>query len=206
MTFASVARVWPIAAPLAFAGPLFGGQHDQTLSPVVVGAGSGDSIFPRSASDREVSSRNVTTGASTLPSRLREARIAANEHLLRVSARMSPDWRKNMSWQLNALLDPDEWDGDEVLDLESWKSFIRGLFVLRPLTLPGLGLSPQGNIVASWSRDGEHVDIEFKPGDEARWILATHIDGEVERASGRGPIIRLGEVIEPYGPRTWFAT
>jgi hypothetical protein len=205
VNFASVAKVWPIAAPIVCAAPLLGGPQDRTIGQLEVNANPGEPTFSRSFGVRDLNSPNVTQDSSSIPSKLRDARVSANQHLLRLAARMSSQWRQNLAWQLGALLDPEEWDGDAVLDIESWKSFLRGLFVLRPHELPGIGLSASGNLVASWSNGEEHVDIEFRPGDEARWILAAQVAGEIERASGRGPVTRLADVIAPYSPRTWFA-
>lgn len=149
--------------------------------------------------------RAIFSQAGDLEEQLHEARRQAKTEILKLAPRISDEWLRNLRWQLDEILNPEAWDDDDkVLSVDSWQSFLRGLFIIRPRRLPGIGLSRDGNIVASWSRTTEHLDIEFKPHDQARWVLAAEIDGQVERASGRTSAFRLTEVLAPYQPERWF--
>jgi hypothetical protein len=157
--------------------------------------------------DRPASFTSVTE-SETIESKLSAAKQRAKVETSKIAARISPEWKKNLFWQLDALLDPAEWDAtdDAVLSLPSWQCFLKGLFVLRAGRLPGLGLSERGNLVASWSNGSEHLDIEFKPEDQVRCILAATVDDGLERVTWRGPVVRLPEVLAPYAPERWFAS
>ena len=137
---------------------------------------------------------------------LRAAKQQAKFETSRVAARIAKEWIDNLFWQLDEMLSPDEWDDTEsaVLSLPSWRTFLKGLFVLRPINKPGLGLSVNGNIVASWGNELQHLDIEFKGEDQVRWVLAANFDGQTERVAGRSTVFRLPETLAPYDPERWF--
>lgn len=151
--------------------------------------------------------RTSFKSSDEIEDRLSSAKELAKVEIAKIATRISPEWRTNLFWQLDALLDADDWDNgdDQVLSIKSWQCFLKGLFVLRSERLPGLGLADGGNIVASWGKDAQHLDIEFKAGDQVRWVLAAQIEGEMERAAGRTSIFRLRDVLIPYSPERWFA-
>lgn len=145
------------------------------------------------------------SNAGDLGAQLQEVKRQAKIEISKVAYRISNEWLNNLRWQLDEILDPDVWDDDDqILSIESWQCFLRGLFIIRPKRLPGLGLSQVGNIVASWSRGSEHLDVEFKPNDQTRWVLAAETNGEIERVSGRTSAFRLPEILAPYQPERWF--
>ena len=169
-------------------------------------------LLPSFASSGKGSDRvqNVTsfTRAKSTNQLLRTAKQQAKFETSKVATRIAKEWVDNLFWQLDELLNPEEWDDTDaaILSLPSWRSFLKGLFVLRPINKPGLGLSTSGNIVASWSTGPQHLDIEFRADDQVRWVLAANIDGQTERVAGRSTAFRLPETLAPYGPERWFGT
>jgi hypothetical protein len=147
----------------------------------------------------------ILSRTDDLESQLQEVKRAAKIEISNLAPRISNEWLVNLRWQLDEILDPDSWDDDDkILSVDSWRSFLRGLFIIRPKRLPGIGISRDGNVVASWSRASEHLDVEFKPNDQTRWVLAAENKGEIERVSGRTSAFRLPEVLAPYQPERWF--
>lgn len=184
------------AAPAPSGTSLLGGTA-QVFFPSFVGSGKGSDQL------RDITSFKRAKSTKQL---LRAAKQQAKFETSKVATRIAKEWVDNLFWQLDELLDPEEWDDTEeaILSLPSWQSFLKGLFVLRPMIKPGLGLSANGNVVASWSNGSQHLDIEFKADDQVRWVLAAEIDGQTERTASRNSTFRLPETLAPYGPERWF--
>src|SRR5205085_241014 len=76
------------------------------------------------------------------------------------------------------LLDPEEWSGGDQLPIsDSYWTAVRVILHLRPTHRPGLGLTPGGNFVASWTRDSERLSMEFRTNGEVCWIWSRIFNG-----------------------------
>ncbi len=125
--------------------------------------------------------------------------------LSRVSMHMERSWRDTLFHQIDLLHDVDEWEeGDKPINKDSFSAFIKGIILINPKRLPGLGLSSNGNIIAAWTNGSNRLTAEFLPNIHVKWVLSRCINGETERASGIIPIARLPECLAPYKPEIWF--
>jgi len=207
VTFALAVKDWS-SSPLEFNAPLL----SRMGVPTTHTAGALASIYNenrhhvRSNGDTDQET-NVTSifERQSLAAKLYAAKQSAKQYASVFGSRISQEWRKNLFWQLDELLSEEEWDEDNaILDLESWKSFLTGMFVIRPAKRPGIGITENGNVVASWGNVSEHLDMEFRPGNEARWVLSAIVDAQFERSAESGSVLRLLERLAPYSPERWF--
>lgn len=118
---------------------------------------------------------------------------------------LDPSWRTELFATLDRLLDPDDWDSDFALPSEqSFSTFLRMIIYLHPTRRPGLGLSPNGHVLAAWTRGTDRIVIECIGKDEVRWVLSRTIDGERESGAGKVLLHRVPEVTAPYEPEPLF--
>jgi hypothetical protein len=140
----------------------------------------------------------------TLAEALYDARAKAKEYTA-TTLHTAKEWRDGLFRQLDLLLDVDEWaEGDLVLAQPSFATFIRVMFALRPHVRPGLGISADGHLIASWTCGRDRLTLECRAEDKIRWVVSQTIDEEVERAAGTTTVSRLAEVLQPYPISVWL--
>ncbi len=163
---------------------------------------------PAKRRDASVSATDLITTPSSsrsLEELLYEARAQAKIHTAQVAMHMDDAWRRGLYAQLDNLLDRDEWfEGDLPLGHDSYATFIRLMLLVRPTQRPGLGLSAQGKLIASWQTNDARLSIECLAFDQVRYVLSHHVDGEREAAAGDTILDRILIVLTPYGPDKWF--
>jgi hypothetical protein len=120
---------------------------------------------------------------------------------------LDPDWRRRLFARLDQLCDPDDWNFDE-MELpseQSFSTFLRMIIYLHPTRRPGLGISPKGHFLASWTHEsGDRIVIECIGHDQVRWVISRTIDGEPEYGAGTGPLHRVPDVTAGYEPDALF--
>lgn len=125
--------------------------------------------------------------------------------LSRVSMHLPVGWRERLSDQIDSLLDPEEWDEHEAPpSLESIKTFVRMLLVLKPGRRPGLAAGG-GHIFATWTVGKNRLTVECLESDRIRFALTRDMENS-EKAAGANDISRLGAILAPYQPEVWFET
>lgn len=114
--------------------------------------------------------------------------------------------RHRLFRQLDSLHDVDEWDeGDQPLRRDSFVTFLRTIMALRPQRWPGLGMTPDGYLLASWGGAVDHVSVQFLADDQVRWSLTRERAEEpLEHAAGINSALELRRFLEPYEPDHWF--
>src|ERR1700733_14774052 len=122
-----------------------------------------------------------------------------------IAMHLDSNWRKSLFSTLEALLDPDDWDDEFALPSEkSFSTFLRMILYLHPTKRPGIGLAPNGRIVASWRRGRGRVVIECLDNDEVRWVLSRYVEGERESGAGQVQLHRVPDVTAAYNPEPLF--
>jgi hypothetical protein len=117
--------------------------------------------------------------ASTLELRLFDARANAKLVAARLSMHLPGDWRLKVHKRLDELLDVADWDVDDsLLDPNSMQSFLRFVIYAEVTTVPAIGMSPTGNLVAVWRHPNQRATIEFQPGDRCLALLTETADDE----------------------------
>lgn len=135
-----------------------------------------------SGSNREQRKTETKTGlppdTNRLEAELINARMMAMTIMSRFSMHLSAHWRAKIFSRLDELLDPKEWgDDDGFLDALSLRTFLRFLLHSKAKTLPSLGLSNKGNIIAAWRSDSRRATIEFLRNDRCLIVLSV-IEGD----------------------------
>jgi hypothetical protein len=115
------------------------------------------------------------------------------------------DWQQRFFAQLGAILDADEWDEtDEIITEAAFTTLLRILLILRGKRRPGLGVGPNGSIVAAWTNGPNRLTLECRPNDEVRWIISQIVDGKRDTAAGQTTLSHLFQRLAPYNPEQWF--
>jgi hypothetical protein len=112
---------------------------------------------------------------------------------------------KKIFHQIDLMHNVNEWNIDEqVINVNSYKSFLKWFLFVNPTKGPGLGLSHQGNLVAAWMNKLDRLILEFYPNEQAKWMIKSENNGEIETGSGQSSILRLPKVLAPYEVKTNF--
>ena len=142
--------------------------------------------------------------AKSLRDMLYEVRASCKTNTSRVAMHLDQEWRERFFRQIDNLFDEESWDpGDQLITEDSFRTFLRMVLYLGGRR-PGIGASTDGNFIAMWSKDGDHLTVECKPADRVRWIVTRHINGARESAAGETILTRLPDVLAPYNPERWF--
>lgn len=126
----------------------------------------------------------------------------------RVSMYLREGWRDKLFFQLDNLLDPEEWDPDDKpLQAQSFDTFLKAVCDMQPTRRPGLGLTYGGNLIAGW-RDplnGEdRVSLEFSPSGTVLVIGSRMFDGEPVSFSARTPVRALKKTMADLNCAKWL--
>jgi len=149
---------------------------------------------------------SISKGEASLEEQLFDAKAAAKIVTSRVAMRIGHEWRRRLYRQLDSLLDIEEWLAEDTpLRTESFTTFLRLMFVLKPEVKPGLGVTATGELLAMWdSSDASRLTLECLPHDVIRWVLSVPIEDRRESAAGETTIQRARDVLAAYEPNRWF--
>ncbi len=121
-------------------------------------------------------------------------------------AYIDDSFRKQLFNQLDWILDPQEWeDGYALAKPESFKTLIKFILNAKPCQAPHLGLSDDGNLVASWRHGANKLMLECLSHERTKWFISLVFENEKERVSGESTSLkRLLEALSPYKKVGWF--
>ncbi len=116
------------------------------------------------------------------------------------------DWLPGLSRQIDALLDTDEWiEGDDMLSLASFSTLLSVMMALRNYRRPGIGLTPEGNVLAAWSRSAkDRLIVECLPTGRVKWMATAPMPAGNESGSLDTTPERLLETLAPFNPVHWL--
>jgi hypothetical protein len=142
----------------------------------------------------------------SLEERLFDATASVKILTAQVAMHLDHEWRNKLFAQLDSLHDLEEWDpDDEPIQIGSFATFLKAMIQIKPQRRPGLGLSHNGYLVASWMVGKDRLTIEFLQKDRVRWVLARYTGDDVERFAGHTSVSRLIDGLAPYRPDNWFS-
>lgn len=150
--------------------------------------------------------RNTSHNGRSLEESLFDARAIAKILTSRISMYLQEGWRDKLFYQLDNLLDPDEWEPeDKPLQEQSFDTFLKAICDLRPAKRPGLGLSYSGNLIAAWrANESDRVSLEFAPTGRVTLIGSRFIDGEPVSFSARAPVSALKKTLVSLNCAEWL--
>lgn len=134
------------------------------------------------------------------------ARAQAKEAARKFTMLFDPDWLTALSRQIDAMLDPDEWiEGDKPLSPDSFDTLLLVLMGLRRYRRPGLGLTDDGNAVATWSRSAtDRLIVECLPNGRVRWIATAPVGNVNESGTMETSPDRLLMTLAAFNPDHWL--
>ena len=145
--------------------------------------------------------------ANPIEEKLFAARSAMKVLTSQVAMHLDRAWRDRLFAQLDRLHDPEQWDdGDDPVDIASFRTFLRMMFVLKPDRPPGLALANEGHLLANWIDGRDRLTIECLPNDRVRLVLTRWVNEEPDRAAIATSIDRVQRSLAPYEPICWFGT
>ena len=140
-----------------------------------------------------------------LEEQLYDVRAAFKLRTNMVAMHFGADWQKKFFQQLDSLLDAEEWDHDDPLIAETaFKTLLRILLVQRGKLRPGLGVGPNGTVVAAWTTGANRLTLECGPADNVRWMVSLVSDGKTETAAGQTKISDLFQRLSGFNSEQWF--
>jgi hypothetical protein len=142
----------------------------------------------------------------SLASLLFDASAKAKQWTSSVSMRIEDETRMWLFRQLDRLHEIDEWfEGNEPIDLSSYKTFVRAIIAGYISGKPALALTPDGRVVAIWQNQVDKLIIDFFTGDNVRYLVTQTRLEMVERFAGNTSSERLREVLVPFNSGSWFS-
>jgi hypothetical protein len=123
-----------------------------------------------------------------------------------VAMHLEREWRDRLFRLLDSLHNTEEWEaGDEPIRKSSYVTFLKAILNIKPDRRPGLGLTPEGYLIATWTTGEDRLTIVFLPYDRVRWVLSRHYDDDAERFAGDTGVARLADGLMAHHPEHWFS-
>lgn len=165
---------------------------------------------------QDVQQRIIALGTATkttfrredgdLERRLFETLVEFKVRTSHVAMHLDHEWRARLFRQLDSLLDPAEWDPDDMPPtVDSFRTFLKMILSRRIEVRPGIGASVDGHLIAAWTNGDAKLTVECLPDDQIRWSIARTVEEKRERAAGIGLLKRLWAVLQPFDPKVWFS-
>lgn len=137
-----------------------------------------------------------------------DARAMAKIAASRVSMYLREGWRDKLFYQLDNLLDPEEWEPeDKPLQTKSFETFLMAICDVNPSKRPGLGLSYAGNLIAAWrsnANTSDRVSLEFMPDGRVKLIGSRFIQDEPVSFSALTPVAALKQTLADMSCAAWL--
>jgi len=183
-------------------------QRRQVVSPssgAMRGLNFTDIIKYKLLADNQSNVQSSVSATSVLGENVFNALAAAKVWTSNIAMHLDREARDRYFRQIDLLHDDEEWvDGDQPLQLESYKGFVRFMLMVRGKAKPALALSSKGQLIAVWRLDADRLTIEFSSGNAAEWVVSHRIEERTERAAGSTTLSRLLANLEPYRAKEWF--
>ena len=163
--------------------------------------------------DRHVASlKRVGTPATgmpmsnaSIPEKLFDASASFKVFTSLVAMHLDDAWRRRFFRSLDSLLDPEEWDDQDLPPvLASYQTLLRFLLLVKPPKRPGLGVDGRGNLIAAWTAGGDRLTMTCLADDKVVWTLRCQFGDDLVRAAGENKIGLMQSVLTPYQPERWF--
>ena len=125
--------------------------------------------------------------------------------LSQVSMHLDNAMRNKIFDQLDKICNVEEWDiADDPIEISSFRTFIRMIFLINPTRYPGLALANKGNLLAYWVNEDSRLSIECLERDSVKIVLSKRLDNDIDRAAIITTIGNVMNRLSPYSPSCWF--
>lgn len=183
---------------------------DYSLAPV--SSSMAVSVREQSGTKGYVSSSGETTSQIKLENASLEETLFNNRASLKIitsrygASHIDPNIRKHLFFQIDWLLNGEEWEkNDNLPNEESFKTLIKFILNSSPVEAPSLGLSDNGNLLASWKHGANKLMLECMANDHFKYLAASAADGKKKRSAGDAETLRdLLDLLSPFKTAGWF--
>lgn len=166
---------------------------------------SGQQLMPEQQMALPIETKTNFIGANRIEEKLFSALAEMKVFFSQIAMHMESEWRNRLFLQLDRLHDPAEWDvGDDPVEIGSFRTFLRMMFLLKPKCPPGLALANEGHLLAHWINGRNRLSIECLNGDELKVVFTRWINERPDRGAIVTSIDRVGLNLSPYEPACWF--
>lgn len=172
-------------------------RDSEFISSSLVGKRSGEARLHRNTHFAE---------ASPSEEKLYSALSAMKIFTSQVAMHMDRSWRDTLFGQLDRLHDPAQWDeSDDPVEIASFRTFLRLMFLLKPNRHPGLALANNGHLLAHWISNKDRLTIECLRDDKVKIVFTRWFGDEPDRGAILTNIDRVHSFLASYDPSCWFA-
>ncbi len=176
-----------------------------SLARTIMEAAAGASTAVRTSPGHSVVRSSTTTATASLAEQLHDARARCKIKTNAFAMHFGREWQQRFFAQLDTIMDVEEWDAaDPIVTDPAFTTLLRVLLMLRGKRRPGLGIGPNGNIIAAWTNGNNRLTLECRPNDDIRWIVSLIFDGKPDTAVGTTTLKHLFARLAPYNPEQWF--
>lgn len=142
---------------------------------------------------------------SSISHRLFQAKFQLNVMISQIAMHLTPDVLSKLSDSINDLLEPEAWhEGDNILNPQSYFTFLRFLIFEKTLNLPSFGISHAGFLLGAWLVSSGRLIVEFLPNDQLKWALSRGSANRRERVAATVEICHFRETLAPFNITSWF--
>jgi hypothetical protein len=107
--------------------------------------------------------------------------------------------------RLDDLLDAENWHDDDLpLRASSFYTYLRFITYEPRVKKSSLGISDDGNLLATWAAPEFRLTVEFLPADILRWSVWENVGSSLETAAGHTNLLRISTVLSPYKRPQWY--
>ncbi|MBL4590263.1 MAG: hypothetical protein JKY11_09335 [Alphaproteobacteria bacterium] len=153
------------------------------------------------------SSKENNSTRQTLDEVIFDARANVKVLFSEISMYFPTELKEKLFHQIDLLHDTDDWeDGDNPVQISSFKTFLRWFYLDQPSQLPNFGMSNGGLLIATWlsNHNKDRLILEFRSDDHIKWFATKHYDDEQDMSSGITSASRLIHHLASYKASDWF--
>jgi hypothetical protein len=123
----------------------------------------------------------------------------------KVAMHMDRSWRDRLFKQLDRLHDTAQWDeADDPVEIGSFRTFLRMMFLLKPDRPPGIALANHGHLLAYWINGRDRLTIECLGDDKVKIVFTRWLGDEPDRGAIMTNIDGVFRALIPYNSSCWF--
>ena len=143
--------------------------------------------------------------ASASEERLFSALAEMKVFFSKIAMHMDRGWRNRLFVQLDRLHDPAQWDeADDPVEIGSFRTFLRMMFLLKSARHPGLALANNGHLLAHWINGRDRLTIECLRDDKVKLVFTRWLGEEPDRGAIFTNIDGVVRALAPYDSSCWF--
>lgn len=140
-----------------------------------------------------------------LASELFDANAEAKIAISQVAMYLDAAWREKIFNRLDEIHDVESWEiGSQPLVKDSFMAFLQAMFLLKSATVPALGLSVTGHLLAAWVRGRDRLILRFLDRNRVRIVFNRGEGDNAETGTFELPLDGLAARIHAIDGAYWL--